>query len=412
MKKIITILLSLALVLSLAACSKKTGSENKEGTKVQVKLWHTYTDAQQAYLEKATKDFNASQDKVEVVLESQPRKDFESKVMQAVRAGNGPDLIIHYASEAANYVQDNLVVDFSKYVGDDFASKVSAGALKEATSFDDGGMHILPLFTSGPILFYNTALYEELGLKAPTTWEELADNSRKIKEKYPDKYGFAADSLTDLGQTFFSQNGSEVVLAKEKAVGFDTPENHASVEWFAKGVKDGWAMLQPSEQYFSNDFNAGVLASYIGSVAGAPYLTKGIWTAAPLPQGGKAEWTPAWNRGIIAFKNGDAKEQAAVEFAKYLASPEVNAGFCVAANYASPYAATRELQAYKDLIATNTPLAALRPETAGSFPAISGVSSVRTVIEKIFTEVSTEQKSIEQAFTDAVTEANNNLQGK
>lgn len=410
MKKIITLLLSFTLLGLLVACGKKTTATDTPKEKVQIKVWHTYTDAQQKYLDKVITDFNASHETIEVVAESQPRKDFEAKVMQAVRAKNGPDVIIHFASEAANYVADDLVVDFAKYIPDNFASSIDAGALKEATSFADGGMHVLPLFTSGPVFFYNTAIYEELGLNAPTTWEELTENSRKIKEAYPDKYGFAADSLADLGQTLFSQNGNTIVDSKEKLANFNTPENADSVAWFAKGVKDGYFMLQPSEQYFANDFNANVLVSYIGSVAGSPYLTEGTWTSAPLPQKGTTPWTPAWNRGVIAFKNGEEKEAAAATFALYLTSADVNAGFCVAANYASPYAATRETQAYKDLIATNAPLAALRPDTAGSFPAIAGTSTVREVIQRVLTEVSTDQKSVEQALNDAITEANTALQ--
>lgn len=107
--------------------------------------------------------------------------------------------------------------------------------------------------------------------------------------------------MTDLGQMLFSQNGNSIVDVETRMATFHTAENTASLDWYAQGVKDGYFMLAPSEQYFSSDFNAGILASYIGSVAGAPYLTEGLWAAAPLPQGGKIEWTSAWNRGIIIF---------------------------------------------------------------------------------------------------------------
>ena len=417
MKKLLMILLSVMMVLGLAACSNN--SQAGDGEKTQVVIWHSYTKDQQKFIDQAVADFNANNNgNIEVVVETQPGQDFESKVMNAVRAGNGPDIIIHYATEAANYVNDNLVADLTAYINDpgigiaDYQSTVDAGAWEEANSFSDGKMHIVPLITSGPVFFYNADLYDELGLKAPTTWAELEENSRAIKEAYPDKYGFAFDSLTDGGQTLISQTGNALVDAENKTVTFNTPEVIEQVEWFQRGVEDKLYMVTPTQEYFSNDFNSGVLASYIGSVAGVPYLELENWAVAPLPQGGEVEWTPAWNRGAIIFASDEATEKAAFEFVKYFASPEVNAEFCKVANYASPYAATREQEVYKQHVADNDALNALRPENAGSFPAIPGVATVREEVQKMFTEAATGVKDAATAVADAETACNAALQGE
>ena len=67
----------------------------------------------------------------------------------------------------------------------------------ETVGFVDGGMYALPAVTTGPIFFYNKTIYDEMGFTPPTTWEELAEQSKAIYEKYGIP-GFAADSLTDL----------------------------------------------------------------------------------------------------------------------------------------------------------------------------------------------------------------------
>ena len=54
-------------------------------------------------------------------------------------------------------------------------------------------MYALPAVTTGPIFFYNKTIYDEMGFTPPTTWEELAEQSKAIYEKYGIP-GFAADS--------------------------------------------------------------------------------------------------------------------------------------------------------------------------------------------------------------------------
>ncbi len=414
MKRIITLFLALALALSLVGCSSQTsgGTTTSDG-KTRVVLWHTYTEDQQAFIDQAVADFNASHEDIEVVVETQALENFESKVMQAVSTGTGPNLIIHYASEAANYVNDGLVADLSKYVPENFASTVDEGAYLEATSFTDGKLHILPLFTSGPVFFYNKTIYEELGLTAPATWDELQANCEAIKAAYPEKYGFAFDSLTDGGQTLIMQTGNELIDVANLSVTFNTPEVAERIQWFADGVTDEYFMLSATDQYFSNDFNTTNLVSYIGSVAGEPYLElpEGYeYAVAPVPQGGSVEWTPAWNRGVIVFSADETTEAATAEFALYLASPEVNAEFCEVANYASPYQATRDTEVYKSFVEGNTALDSLRSEIGGSFAAVPGVSVVRSQIEELITAVATGTKDVNTALADAEANCNAALQ--
>ena len=100
-----------AAVMLFAFCASANAA-------TQVTIWHTFTDAQQAALEKFAADFNASQSDYEVVVESQAYSGFLDTVYNAVANGVGPNMIINYASTAADYVKDGLVVDLSKYVFD------------------------------------------------------------------------------------------------------------------------------------------------------------------------------------------------------------------------------------------------------------------------------------------------------
>ena len=159
--------------------TKNTGNSDP----ATITIWHTYTDAQNDALNKIAEDFNASQDKYTVVVESQENSGFDNTVYQAVIAGNGPDIIIHYASTAAQYVVDGKSVDLSQFLKPETLAQLTPGALEEATSFTDGGVHVFPIVFSGPVLFYNPELFAELGIdKVPTTWAEVYETSVKINE--------------------------------------------------------------------------------------------------------------------------------------------------------------------------------------------------------------------------------------
>lgn len=219
-----------AVVMLFALCASASAA-------TQVTIWHTFTDAQQAALEKFAADFNATQDEYEVIVESQAYSGFLDNVYNAVANGVGPNIIINYASTAAEYVKDGLVVDLSQYVFDDEIGMADVynslpEAIKDETvGFADGGMYALPAVTTGPILFYNKTLYDELGLTPATTWEEVGEQAKLIYEA-KGVAGFAADSLTDMMQSLMMQSGLGYIDTENKCVLFDDAKAAEWLKWF------------------------------------------------------------------------------------------------------------------------------------------------------------------------------------
>lgn len=392
MKKLLSILLALFMVFSLAACSNGNSGNNGGETpagKTTVTIWHSYTEAQKEYLEKAIADFNASQDQYEVVAESQPKDGLQDKVYQAVMAGNGPDMYFDYASTAARYVEDDKVVDLEQYLSADVVAQLPAAVRTEATSFVDGKLHHLPMVSSGPVAFYNADIYNELGLTAPQTWDELIDNCRKVLEAHPELEGaFALDSTTDVANTLIFQTGNKMYDPATKEIFFNTPEVAAQFQKIADAYAEGLFIDVSglNDGYCSSAYNAGQIAGFIGSVAGLPYVTdKG---GAPImfgivPQGGTTEWAPAWNRGMMIFNYGDENRiKAAAAFTEYFAQPEVNAGWCVACNYPALFPWTMETETYKGFVANNEIFNYLNAGVAGA-PSATDNNIIRTAMSNL-----------------------------
>lgn len=407
MKKSIFVLVALIVVLSSFGFVSAAD--------VEVNWWHTFTEGQEATLQEIIAEFNAANPGITVIAEAQPYDGFTAKVYEAVSTGTGPDLIFNYASEAAQYVPDGLIVDQSKYMTSDYKARVSEGVYAESTGFPDGGLYAVAVQSTGPIFFYNKTMYDELGLVAPKTWDEVEENSRAIYAKYGIP-GFAFDSLTDGMQTLLMQGGGQYVDLENKVVSFNTPEFIASVDWFANGVKEGYFGLAPTTgNYFSNDMSGKALASYVGSSAGLPYLDLGEdeLATAPMPQtkDGVA-WVPAWNRSALVFASDEETEKATVAFVEYFTNAENAGRWAESLNAFTPYSDTAELDSYKEFVASNIALTALGEQIpyAYALPNFTGASTIRSEMKALIEKVSTDQMSAADAVAAAEKISNEAMQ--
>ena len=410
LKKTLTMLLALVLTLGLFAPALAQ-------SKTQVVLWHTFTDEQESSLQEIAQAYNAQNAEVHVVVQSQPSTGFLDKVFNGVRTGTGPNFIINFSSEAAKYVsadneEDTFVLDFAQYLTPEALERVKANlapdVYEETVIFEDGKMHIMPVYRSGPMIFYNKTMLDELGLEVPKTWEELESASRAIRERY-DVAGFGTDSLTDTAQMLLMQNGSGYIDLENKKVVIDNPQAAERVQWFGDLVREGIFTLNPTGQYFSNDFSSKLVGIYFGSNAGYKYLFPDGFElgVAPAINDGVQLWYPAWNRSAIAFKVNEAADKATVDFISYLTNPENSAKFSIAVGAISPYLDAVALPEYQEylndgsLMTESLKAVEANLPHAGVLPIVSISATLRTELERAVTRVATGEATAEDALKEA-----------
>ena len=197
MKKLVKIVLAALMIMSLGACSsnKTSGENNEENTGIAlpaegttVTIWHTFTNDQLTTLEAIAEEFNKTNEYgITVKVESQTYDGFLDTVKTNVYNGTGPDMILNYASAAADYVTDELVVDLSQYINDSeigiegYYESKPAGVIAEESAFEDGQQHIIITQQTGPIFFYNKTVYDELGLKPAKISTQIISRDRHAK---------------------------------------------------------------------------------------------------------------------------------------------------------------------------------------------------------------------------------------
>ena len=391
-----------------------------------MEIWHTYNGIQQEYLVQAAQEFNASQDKYEVKVLDQDSSGFADIVYNAVANKIGPSIIFNYGSTAVDYAKEGLAVDIRKYIDEDVRSgdttmrdliaSLPDAMQDDVRGFDDGGIYYLPGCTTGPVFFYNKAIFDELSLAPPRDWNELEQVSKTIYEKKGIP-GFHSDGLVDNIQMLIMQNGLGYIDVEKKQVAFSADKLAEIYQWYADNCAKGYFEFNTVGKYSSEDLATGVLGSFSGSCVNDQYITMltGELGIAPWisSSNGRSFYT-AWNRGPIFLARSEKVDRGAYEFVKFFLAPQMNAGWAKANSALSPYRTTQGDEDYMAYV-SNLPSTSALPSVqanlpaSGSFPNVRGGSQVRNILEEYLNNVVGGKMSALEAAEAVVRECNEAL---
>ncbi|MFH8655348.1 ABC transporter substrate-binding protein [Streptomyces afghaniensis] len=130
-----------------------------------------------------------------------PLVDYEKKRSVLIGSGDAPFLIpkTYHPSEVA-FVSSGAILPVSDYVHlmPNFRDKVRRWKLQpeiDSIRQSDGKFYLLPGLhekaRSGYSLALRTDVLDRLGLNLPTTWDEVYEVFKAIREEYPDRYPFS-----------------------------------------------------------------------------------------------------------------------------------------------------------------------------------------------------------------------------
>jgi multiple sugar transport system substrate-binding protein len=302
-------------------------------------IWGDWSGADAEELNKLTVRFNAANPSINSVYTYQ--ENFTQKLLTSIAGGTPPDALLWdryitplYAPKGALLALDDLVkrdkIDTKAFYPE---------AIKELTV--GGKLYGLPLDVDNRALFYNKAVFREVGLdpnKPPTTWDELEKAAIKCTKWDGDTLVRSGLALNDTGlfSNWIQQAGGFIIGPNGKS-GVNTPAG--------KAVLDYWARLLFVDKVYVLGFASNL------SDAQDPFITgtiamkfDGPWIMPKMKQYsanldyGTAPWPagPKGDRGCImggysfAIANKTKNVDAAWQFVKYYtAIPENNAYFAV-----------------------------------------------------------------------------------
>ena len=339
LKKFIALTLSMATALSVAACgsshssSETTNKQDAEtentddtntddtkeasGDKIELSIIAAqYGQNTADWWKTFESDFEKDNEGIDINVEVISWNDISTTVNTRVANNQAPDIL--NIDVFADYQADDLLLPAQDYVSEETYGKMYEAFLEQSNV--DGTIWAIPDLASARAMYYNKDILEGAGIEAPpTTWDELTEACKKIKEKYPDVYPWGIDMTTDEGQAAFAyyiwNNGGDFTDADGNWT-LNSPENVAAIEYAIGLINDGYTNTDPANEtrYDLQDmFGTGKVAMMIAPNSLPTYVKDGgnevNYGMAPIPNNNGTSVSAGVMDRFMCFDNEYSDEE-------------------------------------------------------------------------------------------------------
>ncbi len=280
MKRLVTLLLALLMVFTLAGCNG--GSEGGNGggdDKTHITFWTQDTVTWVEYFDAAIARFEADNPDVDVEVEY--FSSFADKVNQAFDANTEPDVVFTWQAitDFANAGKLQEVPE-SVYSASDWENLFFEGAI--ANKQLNGKYYAVSdeINVESPSLYVNMTMLNDLGValpegwvenNGPASWAELFEFAKSLTEK--DGSGnvtraglsYAYAQWEAMFESLIWQFGGEFRDAENKTVHFQTPEAKQALEFMLRYLGTGEDALCAGTDSRYDEFATGLAAMCVGA---------------------------------------------------------------------------------------------------------------------------------------------------
>ena len=394
-------LLALGLVFMSAAmvgCGSKGNDTSSADIVTEIKepveitFWHAMNGDLEKTLTSLTDKFMAENPNIKVTLQNQSSyKDLQQKITATVASPKDlPTITQAYPDWMFNPIKDNLVTDLTPYIENETLKfdnyEDILPSFREAVKID-GKIYGMPFNKSTEVLWYNKTLLDELGLKVPTTYDELVQVAKTVKRK-KGIAGAGFDSLNTYYTTFLKTEG------KTFDPSFDVTDEASAkaVNYYLEGVKEGYFRIAGTDNYLSGPFGNGAVAMYVGSNAGENFVKQGVGdkfevAAAPYPTSASLQQ----GTDLYVFSSATAEQKtAAYMFLKFLTTKENQITWASQTGYMPVRQSAIDSEEYKKSGSLIAPILSDATKNLYTNPVVSGADAAYreagTVMESVLAE--------------------------
>jgi multiple sugar transport system substrate-binding protein len=290
-------------------------------SKKTVTVWNYWeTPKHQETLARVCRDFNSSQNTIEVVTKYIPFADFKKQLSIGAAASELPDIVIIDNPDHASYSAMGIFADITdKLASWPDLKQYFEGPLNSCKL--NGRLYGIPFGSNCLSLYYNEDMLKAAGANPPKTWDEL--KSVALKTTRGNVHGFGISSVQNEEGTFgflcFLWGSGNTSFQINNANGI------RALSLVRDLVKSGAMpkeVINWTQGDVMNQFISGNLAMMVNGPWQVPTMREQApnlkWNVVQLPVGAKpASDLGGENFGVV---KGD-KVDGAIAFLKFVASP-------------------------------------------------------------------------------------------
>lgn len=219
LKQLLAVVLIVTMALSLAAC----GSDNREDGKVHISIgnWPSDTDPKNLErMENLKQEFIAQNPDISITTDTTY---YDTRTLNL--KGSAHQLVTLFScpvTEVSTAINAGYAKPITKLMDKYGFIDTMDSDLLDVLKGDDGEIYAIPTSANKQGLYINKNLFKKAGLvnadgsiKYPTTWDEVAECAKTVKEK-TGKAGFALANANNVGGWLFLN------IAKSYGVEFET----------------------------------------------------------------------------------------------------------------------------------------------------------------------------------------------
>ncbi|WP_315704336.1 MULTISPECIES: ABC transporter substrate-binding protein [unclassified Bradyrhizobium] len=345
------------------------------------------------------------------------------KAITAAKAGNAPDVAVLLSTDMFTLIDDDMIEPYDAIA----TSPADAAWIKSfypafMENSQSGHTWGIPFQRSTIVQYWNKDAFKAAGLDPetpPKTWDEMVAMAKKLTKRD------ASGTVTQWGleipssgfpywlfQALTTQNGAILANQDGTKVAYNDPKVIEAAQFFAdlsrkdevmpKGIID-WGTTP--KDFFEG--KTAMMWTTTGNLTNVRNNAKFAFGVAPMPskvRGG----SPTGGGNIYIFKTSDkAKQAAALEFARFLSTPERAADWGIATGYVATRPDAWETEAMKKYVAEFPAAAVARDQLKDAVAELSTHDNQRVTkaLNDALQAVLTGAKEAKPAFDQAQAEA-------
>ncbi len=291
-----------------------------------------------------------------------------TKALTAAQAGNPPQVAVLLAIDIFTLIEEDVVVPFTQ-ITNSAEDKAWMDGFMDSFMIDatyNGEIYGIPFQRSTPVFYYNKEAFREAGLdpeNPPKSWSEMIAVGKKLVKKDANgnvtQWGTRIPTLGLGGAWLFGglvvSMGDFLSTDTGTEARFDTPAAEASLQFLLDLAAEG--VMAPGGITWGDTpkaFIEGQTASMWTSTGNLAFVNANAefdWGVAFLP-GGQGPGAPLGGGNFYIFKDTSEEERAAaLDFVKFMTTPQNAAKWSIATGYVAPRDdawETPEMKAYAE----------------------------------------------------------------